>query len=115
MIVSHENEVKGVKIENQEVKNTVMKALITPNEGWDSHAMRIFELEKDGHTPRHNHPWPHINYIVEGKGTLFLEGEYHKLKAGSFAYVPSGKMHQFKNTSEDNFKFICIVPKEGHK
>tara|TARA_B100000965_G_C19555334_1_gene741930 strand:+ start:1109 stop:1456 length:348 start_codon:yes stop_codon:yes gene_type:complete len=115
MIVSHKNNVEGVKIELPEVKDAMMKVLISPKEGWQGNVMRVFELGKGGYTPRHTHPWPHINYIVSGKGKLHLDGDDHELKAGSFAYVPAGKLHQFMNTGDEKFEFICIVPEEGHK
>ncbi len=115
MIVSHKRDVKGVKIESPEVKDALMKVLISPKEGWKGYAMRVLELGEGGYTPKHTHPWPHINYIISGKGVLHLDGENHEIEAGSFAYVPSGKLHQFSNKGKEKFEFICIVPEEGHK
>jgi quercetin dioxygenase-like cupin family protein len=76
--------------------------------------MRVFELEPGGFTPRHQHPWPHINYVVQGNGTLYLNGQENPIEAGSYAYVPGNELHQFQNTSNEVLKFICIVPSEGH-
>ncbi len=115
MIVSHEKDVKGIKVESTAAKNALMKAIISPKEGWDGYVMRIVELENGGYSPKHTHPWPHINYMIEGKGILHIDGEDHQVKSGSFAYVPSNKIHQFCNTGKGKFKFICIVPEEGHK
>ncbi|BEP28434.1 cupin domain-containing protein [Helicovermis profundi] len=114
MALGHIDELEGKIIENDEVKGAVMKVLISPEEGWDSHVMRVFEVAPNGFTPKHTHDWPHINYIIEGEGTLFLSGKENPIKAGSYAYVPSNELHQFKNTSNKAIKFICIVPKEGH-
>jgi len=44
---------------------------------------------------------------------LHLDGQDYQLEAGSFAYVPSNKLHQFTNTGNGRFAFICIVPEEG--
>lgn len=115
MIVSHEKKVKGVEVINLEVKNILKKVLISPAEGWEGNVMRLFELEEGGHTPRHKHPWPHINYVVKGEGVLFLDGENYDLTEGSFAFVPGGKVHQFANNEKSTFKIICIVPEEGDK
>jgi len=115
MIVGHKKDVNGIKIENPEVKDVVMKVLVSPKEGWEGHVMRIFELGVGGHSPKHIHDWPHINYITRGKGRLHIDGVNYELEAGSFAYVPSGKIHQFINQGEEPFEFICIVPEEGHK
>jgi quercetin dioxygenase-like cupin family protein len=115
MIVSHKSKVEEVKIDNPDVKGAFMKVLISPKEGWEGYVMRTFKLEPGGFTPRHTHPWPHINYIISGNGTLHLDGKDDAIEAGSFAYVPAEKMHQFMNTSDSILEFICIVPEEGHK
>jgi quercetin dioxygenase-like cupin family protein len=44
-----------------------------------------------------------------------IEGEVNPVEAGSYAYIPANSLHQFRNVGETQFKFICIVPKEGHK
>lgn len=115
MIVSHLDKLEKVIMSGDAVKAASMKKLIGPEEGWDSHVMRVVELGEDGFSPKHTHPWPHINYIIEGEGVLFLDGKETPIKAGSFAYVPSGELHQFKNTGKGILKFICIVPPEGHQ
>ena len=115
MIVSHKNDVPSVKVENAQAKGAEMKVLISPKEGWEGYVMRVFTVEANGYTPKHSHPWPHINYIIGGKGRLYLNGEYKDLEAGSFAYVPSGAEHQFENVGDGTFEFMCIVPEEGHK
>lgn len=93
--------------------NVVKQTLVGPAQGWDGWVMRLFTLNKEGYTPKHSHPWPHINYIVSGTGILYLEGKEHEVEPGFTAYVPGGAEHQFKNRGEDNFTFICIVPEEG--
>lgn len=115
MIVSHEKNIKGINVNHPEVKNAVMKAIISPKEGWEGHVMRIMELEEDGYTPRHSHPWQHINYMIEGEGILHLDGKDYEVEAGSYAYVPANKIHQFSNRGKGKFRFICIVPEKGHK
>ncbi len=113
MLVSHKRDVLGTRIDNDQIKNAVKKVLISPTQGWEGYVMREFELGQGGYTPRHTHPWPHIIYILEGKGSLHLDGQDYLIEAGSFAFAPSNKLHQFKNTGSDRFAFICIVPEQG--
>ena len=115
MIVSHEQKIPADAINSPEVRNAAIKMLIGENEGWSDYVMRIIELGPEGHSPRHSHPWPHINYMVDGMGTLYIDGKEHAVKAGSYAYVPADAEHQFKNIGNGMFRFICIVPKEGHQ
>ena len=115
MTISHEKEVLAAAIDSPEVRHAAMKVLVGEKEGWTDHVMRIIELGPDGYSPRHRHPWPHINYMVEGTGTLFMDGRDHPVKTGTYAYVPANTEHQFKNAGNGMFRFICIVPKEGHQ
>jgi quercetin dioxygenase-like cupin family protein len=113
-MINHIKNIKDIVMSSPEVKEAKMKALVGPEEGWDGYVMRLVEVGPYGYTPKHQHPWPHINYMVEGDGEVFLDGEVYPVTEGSFAYIEVNKLHQFKNTTNKTFKFICIVPKEGH-
>ena len=113
-MVGNSNDIKGKVLISDAVKEASMKVLVSPREGWDSHVMRVLELGKDGYSPKHSHPWPHINYMIEGEGILMIDCVDHPVSAGSYAYVPQDTIHQFKNIGEKPFKFICIVPTKGH-
>jgi quercetin dioxygenase-like cupin family protein len=115
MIVGNILEVEGKVINNPAAKDAAMKVLVSPKEGWEGYVMRELEVGAYGYTPQHSHPWPHINYIISGEGELQIGKKINQVKAGGFAYVPAGETHQFRNVSEETFKFICIVPEEGHK
>ncbi|QLY40871.1 cupin domain-containing protein [Hujiaoplasma nucleasis] len=115
MIVNHIDNLESNKITHPDAKNAFMKVLVSEKEGWNDYVMRVVEVEENGFTPKHNHPWPHINYVIEGQGHIMIEGKLHPVKQGSYAYVPSDAIHQFRNTGKTMFKFICIVPKEGHR
>ena len=114
MIVGHKSQLQKTKVTHPEAKDATMQVLISPQEGWEGYVMRIFEVAPGGFTPKHDHPWPHINYVIRGKATLLLEGDLQALSAGSYAYVPAGTLHQFQNTGEEPFELMCIVPEEGH-
>jgi len=114
MGVGHIDETNGFIIESPEARSASMKVLIDGNGGWKDHVMRVIELEEGGFSPKHTHDWPHINYMIEGKGILHIDGRDYPVTAGSYAFVPGGKLHQFRNNGSAPFKFICIVPTEGH-
>lgn len=115
MVVGNFNTLVANPIMSPEAKNAAMKVLVSPNEGWAGYVMRVVELETEGYSPKHQHDWPHINYVIEGKGTIMIGDTLHPVEAGAYAYVPANTLHQFSNTGEQMFKFICIVPEEGHK
>ncbi len=113
MVVSHIKALEGIKLEGENLAGVTKKVLISPQNGWEGWVMRVFEIEPGGYTPKHTHNWPHINWVIEGKGTLLLDDKLNKIEGGSFAYVPSDVQHQFKNEGDGSLSFICIVPLEG--
>ncbi|MDD5294128.1 MAG: cupin domain-containing protein [Candidatus Izemoplasmatales bacterium] len=114
-MVNHSRGVLAKDITAPDAKNAKIKVLIGPDEGWDNHVMREIIVDSGGYTPHHQHAWPHINYILEGAGALRMEEDVFPVVAGSYAYVPAHTMHQFQNTGTEPFRFICIVPIEGHR
>lgn len=115
MFIANSELIKALAINNPNANGAAMKVLIGAAEGWDSHVMRLLELDEGGYSPKHSHPWPHINYVLEGEGTLFASDAEQPIIKGSIAYIPSGELHQFKNIGQGKLVFICIVPKEGHQ
>lgn len=113
MSAGHRDDLRGVHVQGAEVEAVVKKVLVSPRDGWDGWVMRLFEIGGGGHTPRHAHAWPHINFVVEGSGSLYLDGDEVPLRAGSFAFVQAGSEHQFTNTGSGTFTVICIVPEAG--
>ena len=74
------------------------------------YALRMIELQPGGNSPRHSHPYEHENFVVEGKGRLLIEDQWHELKTGDVALVPPGVLHQFVNDGESVLKFLCGIP-----
>lgn len=115
MIVGNFKDLIATEVTSPAAKNAAMKVLISPKEGWEGYVMRVIELQPEGYSPKHAHDWPHINFIIEGRGTLLIDETLHELVPGGYAYVPGNTLHQFSNAGDVPFKFICIVPEEGHK
>ena len=113
MVVGNLKDLQGSPMEHPAVKNVVKKVLVSPKEGWEGYVMRVFDLEENGYSPKHQHPWPHINYMIAGKGILHIDGQDYEVEEGSYAFVPPNKIHQFRNNGSEKFTFICIVPEEG--
>ena len=113
-VVGSKDEVPLVAVSGEGIAGVGKRVLVSPAEGWDGWVMRLFEVGPGGHTPRHSHPWPHINFVASGTGSLHVAGEDHALRAGSYAYVPADAEHQFSAAADEPLSFVCIVPSEGH-
>jgi len=114
MIVGNAEKLKGKEIDSTLAKFTTMKVLVSKEEGWEDYVMRLVEVDEGGHTPKHSHPWEHINYVLSGEGEIMIDGKINRVHKDAYAFIPPNALHQFRNTGTTVFKFICIVPKEGH-
>lgn len=77
------------------------------------YALRVFTVEPGGHTPSHNHPYEHMNYVIAGHGALVnARSEETPVKTGDFALVEPDEKHQYRNKGDVPFVMICGVPKE---
>lgn len=84
--------------------------LITKEIGAPNFAMRLFEMEPGGFSPKHSHPWEHEVFILEGEGTVLGGQDERKFRAGDAVFVPPNELHQFRNTTNKTLKFLCLVP-----
>ncbi len=86
---------------------------ISRENGTPTFSFRVFTIQPGGHTPLHNHPFEHLNYIIEGAGMVIGGKLEHEVKKGDFILIPPDETHQYRNTSaSDPLVMICAVPKE---
>jgi quercetin dioxygenase-like cupin family protein len=113
MLIGKSEEQAGLQLVGEDIRDVVKRVLVGPDDGWDGWVMRLFDVGPGGHTPRHAHGWPHINYILNGRGLLRVNGDERPIETGSFAVIPAQTEHQFFNTGVERLRFLCIVPAEG--
>ena len=107
------NEIPEIKVEMEGASGVTKRIPISKNEGWQDYTLRTFKISPGGYTPKHDHDWEHVNYVISGKGRLNIDGKIHELKEKDFAFVPPNSTHQFENPYDRDFEFICIVPNKG--
>ncbi len=55
------------------VQNVAGRVMIGKEDGAQNFCMRMFEMGKDGYTPRHTHDWEHEIFVLVGKGEVFIK------------------------------------------
>jgi quercetin dioxygenase-like cupin family protein len=70
----------------------------------------MIEVQPGGHTPRHSHPFEHENFVVEGEGRVWINGEWRTLTVGDVVFVPGNMEHTYENTGDVTLKFLCGIP-----
>jgi quercetin dioxygenase-like cupin family protein len=107
-------DVEQVKVVMQGASGACKQVPIAGTDGSPLMALRVFTIEPGGYTPRHRHPYEHINYIISGGGFLLdEEGRQRPLATGDFALVLPDELHQYRNAADDEpLVMICLVPRE---
>ncbi len=87
--------------------------MINEEKGADNFVMRHFEIDPDGHTPLHTHPWEHEVFVLSGDGVVANGLDERTLKEGDVVFIPKGEKHQFKNSGKGQFTLLCMIPSKN--
>lgn len=115
MLIRNINQSEMKTVTMPGVSGATMAVMVGRADGAPNFALRQFKVEPGGFTPRHSHDYEHEVFIVEGSGTIFLEGSEHPIRAGDVIFVPADQEHQFKaagpgTRGEPGLRFLCLVP-----
>jgi quercetin dioxygenase-like cupin family protein len=110
MKLNHYEQIPSAPVEMEGAQGCQVRWLVGEPDGAPNFAMRQFEIEPGGHTPKHSHPYEHEIFVLAGSGVV-LEGDTPRpLAAGDVLYVAPDEVHQFRNTGGAPLKFLCLVP-----
>jgi len=108
--VVHYTDVPG-QVFGESAPGTTLRWLIDDDhDGAPTLSLRMVEIEPGGSSPRHEHPYEHENFVVDGVGKLLIADTWHDLKPGDVALVPPGILHQYVNAGDTTFRFLCGIP-----
>ncbi len=110
MILKSAMSVTNEPVTMEGAKDTSVRWLIADADGAPNFAMRMFEMQPGGHTPRHSHAFEHEVFIVEGEGVAVSEDGERAFRAGDVIYVPPDETHQFRNAGSVPCRFLCLIP-----
>jgi quercetin dioxygenase-like cupin family protein len=100
------------KLDKKDAEKVQVQYLIDDRQGSHRFALRLYTVQKGGHTPLDQHPYEHHVYVLEGEGLLRqskeANGPLKALKPGDSIFIPSNAIHQFSNTKDTPFIFLCV-------
>jgi len=70
MKVNHYEEITAVPVDMEGAVGCQVRWLLGEEDGAPNFAMRQFEVEANGHTPKHHHPYEHEVFVLEGSGVV---------------------------------------------
>lgn len=114
MKITDLTKVEKVKMAMEGASGAWKQVPLAKADGVPAYSLRVFTIEPGGHTPYHNHPFEHMNYIIDGEGVLVdPAGKEQPVRKGDFALVMPDEVHQYRNAATDRpLVMICLVPKD---
>ena len=94
----------------EEMPGVYLRLVISAEDGAPNFAMRVFDVEPGGSTPRHTHAWEHEVFVLAGAGEVGSSDGKSPLKPDDVVFVAPNEQHQFVSTGSDVFRFICCIP-----
>lgn len=107
------DEVKTEEVHMDGVYETKVQWLIDDKSGGKNFAMRRFILAKGGIINLHTHDWEHEVFILSGNGEVLSTSGNKEVGYGDVVLVEPGEAHGFKNTGDEEFIFLCMIPLSG--
>jgi len=112
MKIKRKSEFKPGIINDDKMKGVRFYPLITAKDGAPNFAMRVFEVEPNGYSPKHSHHWEHEIYVVSGSGYAVIADGKVPIEKDHCLLVEPSELHQIE-AGEKGITFICVVPHEG--
>lgn len=109
-VIRNINSVPTSPVQMAGVNGAEMAIMVGREHGAPNFALRHFRVSPGGNTPRHSHDYEHEVFIVDGGGTVLLNGAEQPVKSGDVIYVPANQEHQFKADGSAGLRFLCLVP-----
>src|ERR687885_1913768 len=69
----------------------------------------ILRLGFDGQDNQRPHPVDEIYYVIEGSGSIEIDGKDYAIKQGTSIFVPARAMHRFHVTNRDKDLILLYV------
>ena len=113
-MVVHESQRKAAPVYGEGVNKVAKQILVGPRDGFQGY-LREFTLEPGGHTPYHHHDWYHVVYVLEGTGSVRMDGKDQAIEPGSVIHAPANREHGFTNGGNSRMRFLCLVPEAGDR
>lgn len=91
--------------------HTILRELLHPNKAdLNLRYSLAHAVLKPGRTSQpHKLKTSEVYYILEGKGTMYIDDENATVHSSQTIYIPPNSKQYIKNTGNNDLKFLCIV------
>lgn len=86
--------------------------IIDESDGAPNFRMRRYRLEPGAEVPKHTNGVEHEVHTVTGEYVVGIEDEEYTVSAGDSLLIPAGTVHWFRNETDEESAFVCMIPTE---
>ena len=109
MKVNHHTDIELKPVEMEGAANTKVRQLIGANVSAANFAMRMFEIDPGGHTPRHQHDYEHEIYVLEGEMDYRHGEKTYALGPGDSLYFDPQTAHGPDRLLVLPIRFLAVI------
>jgi quercetin dioxygenase-like cupin family protein len=106
----HYRESEPIPVTEAGAQGITLRWAIGEKDGAENFFMRIIDFGPGSVSPNHSHSYEHEMFVIDGKGSVELEGEKRELNKGDVLFVPPDSHHCFE--SEAGMEMMCLIPKQ---
>ena len=74
---------------------------------------QFFGVIAPGRAPDHSHVYDEVIYVLEGEGTLHIDGEHEPVAAGTCIHLPPLREHSLENSGDGPMKVVAVFHPAG--
>ena len=111
--VVHYTEVPAQEVGSSAPGATIRWLIDDDHDGAPVYALRMVELEPGGSSPKHQHPYEHENFVVEGVGKVLIEGEWRDLHAGDVVFHACQRVAPVRERRRVNLQVFMRYSREA--
>jgi quercetin dioxygenase-like cupin family protein len=116
MIIKHVKEIKDFDVKEaygQDAEGVNIRWISEKRTGGDEYvhnfALRYFTFKLNAYMNPHKHPWEQEIAVTKGKIQVLGVPNNQILKEGDVAYFAANEVHGFKNLSNKESEFYCVI------
>jgi quercetin dioxygenase-like cupin family protein len=116
MIVKKVKDVKDFDVKEaygQDAEGVSIRWISEKRTGGDEYlhnfALRYFTFKPNAYMNPHKHIWEQEIAVTKGKIQVLGASNDQILEAGDVGYFPANEVHGFKNLSDDDSEFYCVI------
>jgi len=102
---------EDIEYETLSKADGVSKAVVLDeSDGAPNFRMRRYRLEPGAEVPKHTNAIEHEVHTVTGEYVVGLGNEEHTVSEGDSLLIPADTVHWFRNETDEESAFVCMVP-----